>query len=215
MRASSLAALRNKYDAVNIKLDKTGGLTEALATAEEADAARACRDGRLHGGDLAGDGAGDAGGAARPRRRPRRRAPARARPHRPAALRGQPRAPAVAGAVGMNLAATRGLPPDGTVWRPPNRRGKRDDFETTGLVCRVGGRRLRPPHAGAGAELSGQAGADHRAVRARRRRRHRAPDRRSAHGDARPAVHRREPPGRRRRGRRQDGDERGARRLHA
>ena len=32
----SLAALRNKYDAVNIKLDKTGGLTEALATAEEA-----------------------------------------------------------------------------------------------------------------------------------------------------------------------------------
>jgi L-alanine-DL-glutamate epimerase-like enolase superfamily enzyme len=33
---SSLAALRNKYDAVNIKLDKTGGLTEALATAEEA-----------------------------------------------------------------------------------------------------------------------------------------------------------------------------------
>jgi L-Ala-D/L-Glu epimerase len=32
----SLDALRNKYDAVNIKLDKTGGLTEALATAEEA-----------------------------------------------------------------------------------------------------------------------------------------------------------------------------------
>jgi L-alanine-DL-glutamate epimerase-like enolase superfamily enzyme len=32
----SLAELRNKYDAVNIKLDKTGGLTEALATAEEA-----------------------------------------------------------------------------------------------------------------------------------------------------------------------------------
>jgi len=32
----SLAALRNKYDAVNIKLDKTGGLTEALATTEEA-----------------------------------------------------------------------------------------------------------------------------------------------------------------------------------
>ena len=32
----SLGALRNKYDAVNVKLDKTGGLTEALATAEEA-----------------------------------------------------------------------------------------------------------------------------------------------------------------------------------
>jgi L-alanine-DL-glutamate epimerase-like enolase superfamily enzyme len=33
---ASLAAVKTKYDAVNIKLDKTGGLTEALATAEEA-----------------------------------------------------------------------------------------------------------------------------------------------------------------------------------
>jgi L-Ala-D/L-Glu epimerase / N-acetyl-D-glutamate racemase len=33
---NSLAALKGKYDAVNIKLDKTGGLTEALAAAEEA-----------------------------------------------------------------------------------------------------------------------------------------------------------------------------------
>ena len=33
---SSLAALIGKYDAVNIKLDKTGGLTEALAMADEA-----------------------------------------------------------------------------------------------------------------------------------------------------------------------------------
>jgi L-alanine-DL-glutamate epimerase-like enolase superfamily enzyme len=33
---ASLAALAKRYDAVNIKLDKTGGLTEALATAEEA-----------------------------------------------------------------------------------------------------------------------------------------------------------------------------------
>ena len=32
-----LAALRNRYDAVNIKLDKTGGLTEALAVAAEAE----------------------------------------------------------------------------------------------------------------------------------------------------------------------------------
>jgi L-alanine-DL-glutamate epimerase-like enolase superfamily enzyme len=32
----SLAALRDKYDAVNIKLDKAGGLTEALAMAAEA-----------------------------------------------------------------------------------------------------------------------------------------------------------------------------------
>ena len=33
---ASLAALKNKYDAVNIKLDKAGGLTEALAMAEAA-----------------------------------------------------------------------------------------------------------------------------------------------------------------------------------
>jgi len=32
----SLAALKGKYDAVNIKLDKTGGLTEALAMADDA-----------------------------------------------------------------------------------------------------------------------------------------------------------------------------------
>jgi L-alanine-DL-glutamate epimerase-like enolase superfamily enzyme len=35
---TSLAALAGKYDAVNIKLDKTGGLTEALALAGEAEA---------------------------------------------------------------------------------------------------------------------------------------------------------------------------------
>ncbi len=34
----SLADLRGRYDAVNIKLDKTGGLTEALAMADEAAA---------------------------------------------------------------------------------------------------------------------------------------------------------------------------------
>jgi L-alanine-DL-glutamate epimerase-like enolase superfamily enzyme len=33
---ASLAALAGKYDAVNVKLDKTGGLTEALATVQEA-----------------------------------------------------------------------------------------------------------------------------------------------------------------------------------
>ncbi len=35
---AGLAALRDRYDAVNIKLDKTGGLTEALALAEAARA---------------------------------------------------------------------------------------------------------------------------------------------------------------------------------
>ena len=34
----SLAALRGRYDAINIKLDKSGGLTEALAMADEAKA---------------------------------------------------------------------------------------------------------------------------------------------------------------------------------
>ena len=34
---ASLAALAGKYDAVNVKLDKTGGLTEALALAAEAE----------------------------------------------------------------------------------------------------------------------------------------------------------------------------------
>jgi len=33
---ASLARLVGKYDAVNVKLDKTGGLTEALALVEEA-----------------------------------------------------------------------------------------------------------------------------------------------------------------------------------
>jgi L-alanine-DL-glutamate epimerase-like enolase superfamily enzyme len=36
---ASLAALQGKYDAVNIKLDKAGGLTEALALAAAAEAA--------------------------------------------------------------------------------------------------------------------------------------------------------------------------------
>ena len=52
------AALVGKYDAVNIKLDKTGGLTEALAMARGGRAARLRPDGRLHGGDVAVDGAG-------------------------------------------------------------------------------------------------------------------------------------------------------------
>jgi L-alanine-DL-glutamate epimerase-like enolase superfamily enzyme len=34
--AASLPALKGKYDMVNLKLDKTGGLTEALRTRDEA-----------------------------------------------------------------------------------------------------------------------------------------------------------------------------------
>ena len=37
MTAASLPLLAGRYDAVNIKLDKTGGLTEALAMIEEAE----------------------------------------------------------------------------------------------------------------------------------------------------------------------------------
>ena len=35
--SASLSSLVGKYDAVNVKLDKTGGLTEALAMAAEAE----------------------------------------------------------------------------------------------------------------------------------------------------------------------------------
>jgi L-alanine-DL-glutamate epimerase-like enolase superfamily enzyme len=35
---SGLAALRARYDAINVKLDKTGGLTEALALCASAEA---------------------------------------------------------------------------------------------------------------------------------------------------------------------------------
>ena len=40
MTAPRCRRCRGKYDAVNIKLDKAGGLTEALAMSAEADAAR-------------------------------------------------------------------------------------------------------------------------------------------------------------------------------
>ena len=68
----SLAALAGRYDAVNIKLDKAGGLTEALAMAAEAERRGF---GVMTGcmvGHIARHGAGDAVGAARARGRPRR-----------------------------------------------------------------------------------------------------------------------------------------------
>ncbi len=61
--AADIAALADRYDAVNIKLDKTGGLTEALAMKSGSRGGRAEGDGRLHAGDLAVDGAGPAGRA--------------------------------------------------------------------------------------------------------------------------------------------------------
>ena len=76
---ATLARLKGKYEAVNIKLDKAGGLTEALALAEEADPAGVYDHGRLHGLDIACDRARDARRATRPRRRSRWPAPARRR----------------------------------------------------------------------------------------------------------------------------------------
>jgi len=50
---ASLAALVGKYDAVNIKLDKAGGLTEALAMLAEAERLGFTIMGRVDGGDFA------------------------------------------------------------------------------------------------------------------------------------------------------------------
>ena len=71
----ALPGLAGKYDVVNIKLDKTGGLTEALALRE---AARAAGFGVMVGcmvGSSLAHGAGGAGGAGRGLHRPRRAAP--------------------------------------------------------------------------------------------------------------------------------------------
>ena len=53
---ASLATLAERYDAVNIKLDKTGGLTEALLLAAGGPRTRAQDHGRQHGRDLARHG---------------------------------------------------------------------------------------------------------------------------------------------------------------
>ena len=100
---ASLEGLRERYDAVNIKLDKTGGLTEALAMA---DAARAQGFEIMVGCmvvDLAGDGAGDVARATSPLRRPRRSAPAGARPRWRVALRRQPDLSAGRRALGVTM----------------------------------------------------------------------------------------------------------------
>ena len=60
---SSLPALRGKYSVVNIKLDKTGGLTEALALRSAAEAAGFEIMVGLHDGVVARHGPGPAGGA--------------------------------------------------------------------------------------------------------------------------------------------------------
>ena len=73
---ASLPGLKGKYDMVNIKLDKTGGLTEALALRDGRPRSGLQRDGGLHGGIVAGHGAGGSGRARCGRGGPRRAAPA-------------------------------------------------------------------------------------------------------------------------------------------
>ena len=74
MSTADLDALAGKYDAVNVKLDKAGGLTEALDLVREARRRGFQRHGRLHGRHLARHGAGDAPGAGGGLRRSRRAA---------------------------------------------------------------------------------------------------------------------------------------------
>ena len=78
--AADLDALVGKYDGVNVKLDKAGGLTEALDLVREAKRPRFSRHGRLHARHLARHGAGDAAGAAGGHRRSRRAAASREGP---------------------------------------------------------------------------------------------------------------------------------------
>ena len=131
--AHGLGRLVGLYDAVNIKLDKTGGLTEALALAGRGRAARLCAHDRLHGRHLARHGAGAAACAARPLRRPRRPAAPRPRPRERAALRRQHRSPAVAGALGLSPKASHA--PASAKMRPA---------AASGTIARNTGRPRRP-----------------------------------------------------------------------
>ena len=51
-------SLAKKYDAINIKLDKAGGLTEALRIMKEAKRCGIGHHGRLYGGRIDQHGAG-------------------------------------------------------------------------------------------------------------------------------------------------------------
>ena len=57
--SGDLEELAGRYDFVNIKLDKTGGLTEALELRAKSASIGLWNNGWLHGGYIAGDGASD------------------------------------------------------------------------------------------------------------------------------------------------------------
>ena len=100
---ASLAGLAGKYDVVNVKLDKTGGLTEALALAGRGAGGGLRGDGGLHGRAVARHGAGGAGGAGGGVDRSRRAAAAGAGPGARAGLRRGGRASVHAGALGVAM----------------------------------------------------------------------------------------------------------------
>jgi L-alanine-DL-glutamate epimerase-like enolase superfamily enzyme len=101
---ASLPGLRGKYDMVNIKLDKTGGLTEALALRAAARAEGLRGHGRLHGGIVARHGARDPPGPGGGDRGPRRPTPPGRGPGRAAQVRGEPRLSRVPRALGVRPA---------------------------------------------------------------------------------------------------------------
>ena len=124
-RPTTCAALVGRYDAVNIKLDKAGGLTEALDPARPRARAGLRDHGRLHGRHVAGHGAGRAAGAGRRFRRPRRSAAAGPRPRRRRSIyRRIAGVTARAGALGLSAAASR-ISTSPTSATPPWRRSRR------------------------------------------------------------------------------------------
>ena len=100
---ASLAKIAKRYDAVNIKLDKTGGLDRGARHSGRGASARAEDHGGLHGGDIARHGPCPDPGARRRLCRSRRTAAARARPRARADLRLGRSLSAAARALGVRL----------------------------------------------------------------------------------------------------------------
>ena len=99
---SSLGALAGKYEMVNIKLDKTGGLTEALALRDAAPGRGIQGHGRLHGRVVPRHGAGGSRGPGCRFDGSRRAAASGRRPGRTAQVRRVGRASAGDRALGLD-----------------------------------------------------------------------------------------------------------------